>query len=57
MYATKKLKMKKVKNILSSREEVQKVRQSLEKKTEKAYSEFAQSKQKVRELAHLKYLD
>jgi hypothetical protein len=57
MNSLKKLKMKKVHNLLSSKEEVRQVRTALEKKTERAFNEIAKSKQKVRELAHLKYLD
>ena len=57
MKSLKKLKMKKVHNLLSSKEEVCQVRTSLEKKTGPAFNEIAKSKQKVRELAHLKYLD
>ena len=57
MNTLKKLKMKKVKNVLSSKEDVQQVRFSLEQKTAKAYETFAKSKQKVQELANLKSLD
>lgn len=57
MNSLKKLKMKKVHNLLSSKEEVRQVRTALEEKTALAFNEIAQSKQKVRELAHLKYLD
>lgn len=57
MNSLKKLKMKKVKNLFSVKEDVKKVRSSLEEKTDKAFVEFARSKQKVQELAHLKYLD
>ncbi|MDA3898873.1 MAG: hypothetical protein PF482_22250 [Desulfobacteraceae bacterium] len=57
MNALKKLKMKKVTNVLSSKEDVQQFRSSLEQKTAKAYEDFAKSKQKVQELAHLKFLD
>jgi hypothetical protein len=57
MRALKKLKMKKVKNLLSTKEEVNKVFRSLEQKTSHAFEEFAKSKQKVREMAHIKYLD
>lgn len=57
MNSLKKLKMKKVKNLFSSKEDVNKVFASLEQKTAKAFDEFAKSKQKVREMAHLKYLD
>lgn len=49
--------MEKDKNLLVSKEDVTKVRSSLERDTQKAFSDFAKSKQKVRELAHLKYLD
>jgi hypothetical protein len=49
--------MKKVKNLLSSKEEVGRVRSSLEKKTSEAFSGFAKSRQKAQEMAHLKYLD
>jgi hypothetical protein len=57
MNSLKKLKMKKVKNVLSSKEDVNKVRTSLEQKTSQAFGAFAKSKQKVQEMAHLKYLD
>lgn len=57
MNSLKKLKMKKVKDFFSEKEDVKKVRSSLEKKTDQAFVEFARSKQKVQELAHLKYLD
>ena len=61
MYAVKKLrKQKKIKraiDILSTPEEVRGFRVSLEQKTEKAFEAFAQGKQKVREMAHMKYLD
>ena len=57
MNSLKKLKMKKVKNLLSSKEDVKKVRSSLEQKTAQAFVDFAKSKQKVQEMAHLKYLD
>jgi hypothetical protein len=57
MNSLKKLKMKKVTGLLSSKEDVRKVRSSLEQKTAQAFAEFAKSKQKVQELAHLKYLD
>ncbi|MDA3831772.1 MAG: hypothetical protein PF495_00075 [Spirochaetales bacterium] len=49
--------MKKIKNLLSTKEEVVKVRSSLEQKTAKAFDEYAKSKYKTRELSHLKYLD
>ena len=61
MYAVKKLrKQKKIKraiDILSTPEEVRGFRVSLEQKTEEAFEAFAQGKQKVREMAHMKYLD
>ena len=57
MNSLKKLKMKKIKSLLSTKEEVVKVRSSLEQKTAKAFDEYAKSKQKTRELSHLKYLD
>ena len=49
--------MKKVRNLLSSKEEVSKVQSSLEQKTSKAFSDFARYRQKAQEMAHLKYLD
>lgn len=49
--------MKKVKDLLSSKEDVNNVRSSLEEKTAQAFVDFAKSKQKVQELARLKYLD
>lgn len=57
MNSLKKMKMRKVKNLLSSKEDVSKVRTSLEQRTEKAFNDFTKSKQKVREMAHQKYLD
>jgi len=61
MYAMKKLKnqkkVKKATNILSTPEEVKAFRVSLEQKTEKAFEAFTQGKQKVREMAHMQYLD
>jgi hypothetical protein len=57
MNSLKKLKMKKVKNLFSSKEDVSKVFASLEQKTAQAFADFAKSKQKVLEMAHLKYLD
>ncbi len=61
MYAVKKLKkqknIRKVTDILSTSAEVKSFRISLEEKTEKAFEAFAQGKQRVRELAHMKYLD
>ena len=57
MNSLKKLKMKKVKNLLSSKEDINKVRSSLEQKTDQAFIDFAKSRQKVQEMAHLKYLD
>ncbi len=57
MNSLKTLKMKKSKDLLASHEEVSKVRDSLEKKTAKTFRQFARSKQKAQELAHLKYLD
>jgi hypothetical protein len=57
MRSLKKIKMKKISNLLSSKEEVRSARSSLEKNTEQAFASFAKSKQKVQEMAHLKYLD
>ncbi len=57
MRSLKKIKIKKIKKRLSTKDEVRKARHSLEKETEKAFAEFAKSKQKDREMAHLKYLD
>ncbi len=57
MRSLKKLKMKKVKNLLSTKEDVNKVRSSLKQKTAQAFVDFAKSRQKVQEMAHLKYLD
>ncbi|MGD9157732.1 MAG: hypothetical protein PVG39_04955 [Desulfobacteraceae bacterium] len=56
-FMLKKVKMIKVDNILSSKEDVGKVRLSLEKKTDKAFTGFSKSKQKVQEMSHLKFLD
>jgi hypothetical protein len=57
MNSLKKLKMKKVKDLFSSKEDVSKVFASLEQKTAQAFDKFAKSKQKVLEMARLKYLD
>ena len=57
MNSLKKLKMTKVKDFLASKEDVKRVGSSLEEKTAQAFLDFAKSKQKVQELAHLKYLD
>lgn len=57
MRSLKKIKIKKITRRLSTKDEVRKARHSLEKETEKAFAEFAKSKQKDREMAHLKYLD
>lgn len=57
MNSLKKLKMKKVTNLLASKEDIDSVRSSLEQKTAQAFIDFAKSKQKVQEMAHLKYLD
>ena len=61
MYAVKKLKkqeqIRKVTDILSMSAEVKDFRISLEEKTEKVFEAFAQGKQRVREMAHVKYLD
>jgi hypothetical protein len=57
MNSLKKIKMKKVKNLLSSTKEVNKVRSSLEDRTSSAFRDFAKSKQKAQEMAYLKYLD
>ena len=61
MYAVKKMRQQKssqkANDMLSTPEEVKAFRVALEKKTEAAFEEFAQSRQKVREIAHLKYLD
>jgi hypothetical protein len=57
MRSLQKVTMKKTENLLSSKEAVREARSSLEKKTERAFEEFARSKQKNQEMAHLKYLD
>jgi len=57
MRSLKKVIMKKKNNLLSSKEEVSKARASLEMKTEQAFTDFAKSKQKVQEVALLRYLD
>ncbi len=61
MYAVKKMRKqkssKKATDILSTPEKVKAFRVTLEKKTEEAFEQFAQSKQKVRKMAHLRYLD
>lgn len=57
MRSLKKVKLKKTANVLTTKEEVRIARMSLEMKTEQAFADFAKSKQKVQEQAHLKYLD
>ncbi len=57
MNSLKSLRMKKVKDILASKEDVKKTRISLEEKTEEIFRDFARSRQNVQELAHQKYLD
>ena len=57
MNSLKVLKMKRAKNILASKAAVRKARRELEQKTEKTFQGYARSKQRVRELAHTKYLD
>jgi hypothetical protein len=57
MNSLRTLKMKKVKGFLATKEAVKKARVALEKKTEKALQASVLSKQKARELAHVKYLD
>jgi len=57
MNSLKKLKMTKVKDFFASKEDVKRVGSSLEEKTAQAFCDFAKSKQKVQEQAHLKYLD
>lgn len=52
MDSLKKVKMRKVENLLSSKEEVGKARAALEQRTEKAFKEFAVSKRKAQEMAH-----
>jgi hypothetical protein len=49
--------MKKVKGFFASEEAVKEARTALEQKTEKAFRDFAHSKQNVRDLAHKKHLD
>ena len=51
------VKMKKVKGFFKSQKEIKKVRRAIEKKTEKPLVSFDQSKQRVAELSHEKYLD
>lgn len=57
MIALKRLKMKKMKNFMSSKEEVRNARIELEEKTEDAFREFDRSRQAVREMARTKLLD
>ncbi len=57
MNSLRSLKMKKVKGFLATREAVKEARVALEQKTEKALRDSVRSKQKARELAHVKYLD
>ena len=49
--------MKKSGSLFSSKEKVRRARTSLEEKTEQAFVDFAKAKQKVQEMAHLRYLD
>lgn len=57
MRSLKKVKMKKATTQLSTKDEVRQARSSLEARTEQAFADFAKSKQKVQEMAHLRYLD
>jgi hypothetical protein len=57
MRSLRNVKMKKVINIFATKDDVRKARASLEAKTEKAFADFAKSKQKVLEQSHLRYLD
>ncbi len=57
MRSLKKVKMKKSGSLFSSKEKVRRARTSLEEKTEQAFVDFAKAKQKVQEMAHLRYLD
>ena len=50
MNSLKKLKMTKVKNLFLVKEDVKKVRSTLEQKTDQVFVEFARSKQKAQEL-------
>jgi len=57
MNSLRTLKMKRVKNFFATKEAVKEARIALEQKTEKALRDSVRSKQKARELAHVKYLD
>ena len=57
MNSLKSLKMKKVKDFLTSEKDIRKVRVALLKKTERDFLEFAHSKQNMREIAHNKHFD
>lgn len=57
MISLKKLKMKKVKNLLSTKEDVVKVYNSLEQKTAKAFAEFSKAKRKSWEISNMIFLD
>jgi hypothetical protein len=57
MNSLKSLKMKKLKDFLTSEEAVKKTRIALEKKTEKDFRGFARTRQNVLEMAHKKFLD
>lgn len=57
MNSLRKLRMKKVKDVVTTKEDVKKVQSSLEKKTTTAFEKFEMSRKKVHELAHQKYLD
>ena len=57
MVSLKKLKMRKVTNLLSTKEEVRRVITDLENKTSKSFSEFAKSRRKSWELSHLIFID
>lgn len=52
MNSLKNLKMEKVKSLPSDKEDVKKFRVALEQKTEKAFADFAKSKQKIQESAN-----
>lgn len=56
MQSLKNVKMKKVENLLTSKEDISKLRISLEEQTEKAFNDFTKSKRKVQEIAREKYL-
>jgi hypothetical protein len=57
MISLKKLKMKKVYNLLDTKKKVERARNALEEKTEEAFQEFARNRRKAHRLAHIIVVD